>query len=37
MSNMGKTIISCTLYINNIFVLGFTFQTLKHFHNKQRV
>ena len=36
MSNKGKTVISCTLYVNNIYVLGLTYQTLKHFHSKQQ-
>ena len=35
MSNRGKTVISCTLYINNILCVRFTHQTLKHFHSKQ--
>ena len=36
MSNRGKTVISCISYINIFYVLGLTYQTLKHFHSKQQ-
>ena len=35
MSNRGKTVISCTLYINNILCVRVDLSNPKHFHSKQ--
>ena len=36
MSNRGKTVISCTLYINNILCVRVDLSNPKHLHRKQQ-
>ena len=37
MSNKGKTVISCTLYINNILCVKIDLSNPKHLHSKQYI
>ena len=37
MSNRGKTVISCTLYINNILCVRVDLSNPKHLHHKQQL
>ena len=37
MSNRGKTVISCTLYINNILCVRVDLSNPKHLHRKQQL
>ena len=37
MSNKGKTVISCTLYINNILCVRVDLSNPKHLHHKQQL
>ena len=37
MSNRGKTVISCTLYINNILCVKIDLSNPKHLHSKQYI